>query len=559
MHRDHDDPDPGFNPKIYVPNRLFQPPRANPFVEAKLALCLAQLRSNDWTLRRSSNLNSSQRHLLKSLVHAPHLKVLMTDKNLGPALMTHQQYVDFCLDHLLDPEIYKPIYRARTDVEAQLKLVVAAFHSSALRRYGEMSDLKIVIYQLPLKRLNRFYALAKIHKPQLAPRPIISNANSILQGLSSWLDFKLQPYLHSTSSYLKDSTSLISELSSITLTPTQHLITFDIQTLYTSIDVKSALVRIRSVIRADPHADIIMEGLQRVLFLNYFEFGDTIWKQINGCAMGTAVAPTFVSLYLASVEDAVIFPRFRANLSSYKRYIDDGFFLWDSDPTQPCQLPSLFAAFSQATTLKFTHTISRTTCDFLDLVVYRMNDELRFRTHQKPLNLYLYLPPHSAHPPGVLKGMIYGLVQKYRVQNTADEDFRAIVQLLFKRLLHRGHKFDTLVSLFNSAVARLDQARSELKTTKIFFKIQYDPNGPSRQQLRDCLRLDELQPLLKRPESTQLVLCYQRPPTLRSQLCKTSLATDRFPTPADRLITRMLHEMNGTGVGNKTQNPETQN
>jgi hypothetical protein len=48
---------------------------------------------------------------------------------------------------------------------------------------------------------------------------------------------------------------------------------------------------------------------------------------------------------------------------------------------------------------------------FLDLNVSIQNSTITFSKYQKPLNLYLYLPPLSAHPPSCLKGLIKGQVQ----------------------------------------------------------------------------------------------------------------------------------------------------
>jgi len=48
---------------------------------------------------------------------------------------------------------------------------------------------------------------------------------------------------------------------------------------------------------------------------------------------------------------------------------------------------------------------------FLDLNLIIQNSAITFSTYQKPLNLYLYLTPLSAHPPSCLKDLIKGEVQ----------------------------------------------------------------------------------------------------------------------------------------------------
>jgi hypothetical protein len=41
------------------------------------------------------------------------------------------------------------------------------------------------------------------------------------------------------------------------------------------------------------------------------------------------------------------------------------------------------------------------------------------------MNLYLYLPPNSAHPPGVLRSTVYGCLRRYWFQNSRVADFQA--------------------------------------------------------------------------------------------------------------------------------------
>ena len=46
--------------------------------------------------------------------------------------------------------------------------------------------------------------------------------------------------------------------------------------------------------------------------------------------------------------------------------------------------------------------------DILVLTITILTDgNLNFQTYHNPRNLYLYLPSHSAHPPGTLQGIIF--------------------------------------------------------------------------------------------------------------------------------------------------------
>ena len=88
---------------------------------------------------------------------------------------------------------------------------------------------------------------------------------------------------------------------------------------------------------------------------------------------------------------------------------------------------------------------------------YQIHQSITFSTYQKDHNLYLYLPPHSAHPPGITRSLIHGLIRKYWIQNTHSQDFHKMTKLLFQRLLARGHPENTLRSLFLQAAKNIDK------------------------------------------------------------------------------------------------------
>ena len=106
--------------------------------------------------------------------------------------------------------------------------------------------------------------------------------------------------------------------------------------------------------------------------------------------------------------------------------------------------------------------VQRTTkVDFLDLSIYiDSSNHIQTKTYQKPMNLYLYIPPHSAHPPGLTKSLIYSLLLTYYKQNSQYNEFLHMVNLLFQRFSNKGHTHDKLSTYFIAAIEKS-------KTTKM--------------------------------------------------------------------------------------------
>jgi len=135
---------------------------------------------------------------------------------------------------------------------------------------------------------------------------------------------------------------------------------------------------------------------------------------------------------------------------------------------------------------------------YLDLVINLNNGKFKFKTFQKALNLYLYIPPHSAHPPGVQKSLIFGCIQKYWKQNSNIKDFVSIIRLFYHRLQARGYDEDILKQLFSEAASKLPPRNTifapshkiettnekEEKLEELYFKYIYHPKDISRLTLR---------------------------------------------------------------------------
>ena len=137
---------------------------------------------------------------------------------------------------------------------------------------------------------------------------------------------------------------------------TEQLITFDICNLYSNISQELGLEAMKYWLSKHPENttprrpdEFIIERLKIILENNSFEFGDKNFLQIFGRAMGTKMAPTYANLILVPARTVRAkrgrssYPsivgrntvQYNSDLAgkfetSWKRYIDDCFLLWDT-------------------------------------------------------------------------------------------------------------------------------------------------------------------------------------------------------------------------------------
>jgi len=130
-----------------------------------------------------------------------------------------------------------------------------------------------------------------------------------------------------------------------------------------------------------------------------------------GIAMGMSPAPTITNLYVAIHNELKIIRFLLTFLYWLKRYIDDGFGVWlhDQDPVIDAENWATFKAAINNGGLKWTFSKRCKKVVFLDIIVEVVDERLETALH-KPQALYLYLPPHACHAPGVANGLVCGMV-----------------------------------------------------------------------------------------------------------------------------------------------------
>jgi hypothetical protein len=234
-----------------------------------------------------------------------------------------------------------------------------------------------------------------------------------------------------------------------------------------------------------PKPSSVARGLEIVMRHNYFSFGDTHWLQTTGTAMGTPPGCVYVTLYFG-IGELEILPLFSDSLSFYCRYMDNCFGLWTTHPDpaiDDANWHALQASMDSYGKLEWQFTPCCPRAQFLDLDLTITPAGIQTKIYEKRMNLSLYLPPHSAHPPGVLRGLIIGMVKRIFHLTTFNSNKKIAVHRFYRRLLARGYQPAALMPIFDDAFlaascAALPNPRDAFFEKHIFLHLPYNPQDP---------------------------------------------------------------------------------
>ena len=147
------------------------------------------------------------------------------------------------------------------------------------------------------------------------------------------------------------------------------------------------------------------------------------------------------------------------------------------------------------------------------------------------MNLYLYLPQHSCHPPGMVKGLIFGFVHRAKTLCTKNSDRMPYLRKCYYRLVAgRGYSPTLVRPLFLAAIKnvlcnslpvnRRNRMNDYMKP--IYLHLPFNPCNPSSSILQKAFQSTIIQPPDKEhfatintenafgatPDFNRCVICY---------------------------------------------------
>ena len=263
----------------------------------------------------------------------------------------------------------------------------------------------------------------------------------------------LQPISIKLDSHIKDTNDFLKIIVNKRVLNTTYLVTIDVKSLYTNIPSPEGIQACLHFINKykqdappfTPNNRILKTLFHFVLENNYFLLNEDLYKQTQGCAMGTKMAPPYSDLFLGKLESEKITKSiFSGFINLYKRFLDDIFLLWNGTLSD---LNNFIGYINEIhPTIKFTHECSNTEIDFLDTTIYIDQNSQTFKSKlfQKPTNTNSILHFSSYHPKHTKENIIQTQTLRYRRLTTDDYTLKRDLEKLKNNLLIRGYPINLI-------------------------------------------------------------------------------------------------------------------
>lgn len=538
-------------PPLYIKSQWRPPPAAIPVeVNRRLADFFRGIRALFVKRRGISNLLPFQRKILFRLRRNMDIVIANTDKGLGPCAIEYSRYVCDALKHLTNAAAYEfldeheAMQSARETVRDINKWLFECRKS--IDDHARQFIAQITAKNCDEEPFGQFYLLYKVHKPSLKTRPVVSDCASIINPIGKWVDTMLQPFSRDMPTYFKDSFALKKILDETVVPARARLFSCDAEAMYNNIDTDDALATIAAYLRDSEterrfdhySPECLIRAIEIVMRNNIIRFGDLYVRQTSGTAMGVPPAPPYANIF-EGLHEIDFLPLWKARLPLYKRFLDDVIGLWlpsSDDPSNDDAEWANFQAVVNSKCLTWVFTERGMSVDFMDLTVTIAGDAFHTTLYEKPMALYLYIPPHSAHPPGVRNGHIFGEVLRIHRLCSDEDDITERILTFFRRMTQRGHTRSDLLPVFQKALcnarkflATSDDEREAAKAAKleaacrrVYYHVEYHPQGPTSRDIQrlfdECImhppgrkRFPELGYTPEGIPLDEMIVCYHRP------------------------------------------------
>nr|WBB44924.1 reverse transcriptase [Chrysogorgia stellata] len=299
------------------------------------------------------------------------------DKGTGVVILDKTDYNSKMLDILKDNYKFRkmgelPHYDKTNTIERNLQSLLLSLKKSGQIDEDFYKEVRPTGAERP-----RMYGLPKVHKDGVPLRPILSMIKSSQHSLAKKLSLLLNPVLNKYSSHiLKDSFTFVNDLKQLNYNSSElTMCSFDVVSLFTNIPLEETIkICIDTLYHSDIKPPNVSEdAFHELMFIATkgveFSFGEAVYKQIDGVAMGSPLGPVLANIFVGYYESKMFDTNTDIIPIWYKRYVDDTFTLFNNKETA---LSFLHILNTLHPSLKFTHEFEKNNkLAFLDVLVHK--------------------------------------------------------------------------------------------------------------------------------------------------------------------------------------------
>lgn len=379
-----------------------------------------------------------------------------------------------------------PLSKLQNDVQKTLKRIVEEHNFNKFIA----SSLLVSNPKLPI-----VYGCPKIHKQGYPMRIICSSLNEPISKIGEYLIKELNKFQFRSVFSIQNSQQFVERIVNQKILEDEVMISFDVVSLFPSIPkevIKEQMIQfINQQELEENKKKTLIELLLLCLRQNYFGFRNKIFRQVDGLAIGNKLSPLLSEIFMMNLEKSIKemdwFPRI------WIRYVDDIFAV-----IKKKDLEKIFDNLNNINAnIRFTYEIeSESTIPFLDLLIKREKENIKFSIYRKPTDTLRYITNDSFHSVQNKHAAFNFLIHRLTTIPMDKEDFEKEWKMILKTARINGYKEKLLEDmLYNKTlkIARenISSLNNQVSEEKNYISVPFYP--PITNKLKGILRKKGIQ------------------------------------------------------------------
>ena len=349
------------------------------------------------------NTSAEARADLEDLRRDTSVVVKKSDKCKGLVVMNRQDYV------AKGEELTKGHERVEQSPTAKNEAITKRVITNIVK--DKLDKDTVAAIRPHHSRCAELYGLPKTHKEGEPLRPIVSGIDDPIDRLGWLLEQITSQVLKYVPAHLKDTGDFLARLKDKCprgFPAGSIAFSIDVKNVYGNVPTTEAIQAVMKLIHEHSHelnlfglaTEDVEALLSHCLQHNYFRFNEAFFKQSQGIAMGSRIAPSLAIVFMGRLE-AEALQVDRPQPEMYLRYIDDVWGLW----THGSESLTEYMEFLNSRHASIQFTIERSDTNgeipYLDTLI-RVGEDGSYSTEMyvKPMAASIILPYDSAHAMG---------------------------------------------------------------------------------------------------------------------------------------------------------------